>query len=369
MGFKHKDTEQGFKPMELNELNVQTIFSKCSAKESADSSSDWDEKKLALNKMNICYLLGQLLPVHDGAEEHEMDGSFFKRYSGAPWTNDSDCVINLLNMGGASGFCTFLKKDGRQFVRLDTELKPSLSPRDPRFADWMDTADYWEFLVKDIQYTHAKDTPYTEKQTKHLERAAEMGVIKAACLVGEEYLKRGEYAQAVPWFQKAAEQGDSLGINRYEYAQKLVEADAGNAEAQYWVGAHIPLENQDDQDEALKWLEKAAAQGHPQANFQCGIRYGLKGVTGQEKALRYFRAAANKHTSSKILANLMREKGLFRTKTISFEDVLTKFLGQWQDIPAEDRKILTDLIPLLPYQLMPVILSGVKNEMQAWRRA
>lgn len=233
-------------------------------------------------------------------------------------------------------------------------MKTILSPRDPRFADWMDTADYWEFLVKDIQYTHVKDTPYTEKQTKHLERAAEMGVIKAACLLRDEYLRCGEYEQAALWHQKAEKQDDHSDII---------------AEAQYWVGAHIPLENRDDRDEALKWLEKAAARGHSQANFQCGIRYGLKGVTGQEKALRYFRAAANKHTSSKILANLMREKGLFRTKTISFEDVLTKFLGQWQDIPAEDRKILIALIPLLPYQLMPVILHEFGKEMQAWSRA
>ena len=56
------------------------------------------------------------------------------------------------------------------------------------------------------------------------------------------------------------------------------KAEAGDQDAQYYLHRILSDEScsQQEQQEALNWLERAATSGHPEAAFQLGIRY----VTG-----------------------------------------------------------------------------------------
>jgi len=70
-----------------------------------------------------------------------------------------------------------------------------------------------------------------------------------------------DYAEAVKWFRKAAEQGD---------------ADAqGFLGVMCYIGDGVP----EDKTEAVKWYRKAAEQGHARAQNALGVMYDYgKGV-------------------------------------------------------------------------------------------
>jgi len=103
----------------------------------------------------------------------------------------------------------------------------------------------------------------------------------------EEALKNGnaaldseDYAEAMRWFRKAADQG--------------------NADAQYNVGELYEVGQGVPQDyaEAMRWFRKAADQGNATAQYNVGMLYedaGLRDPTGQDnvEAMRWFRKAAD----------------------------------------------------------------------------
>jgi TPR repeat protein len=101
-----------------------------------------------------------------------------------------------------------------------------------------------------------------------------------------------DYAEAVKWYRKAAEQGDDFGQNSlgsmYEdgegVAQDYAEAvkwyrkaaEQGNAKAQIELGimyaaGHGVAQNR---AEAVKWWRKSANQGNASAQFNLGVSYG-----------------------------------------------------------------------------------------------
>jgi TPR repeat protein len=120
------------------------------------------------------------------------------------------------------------------------------------------------------------------------------------------------YAEAVKWFRKAAEQGqseaqynlgwcyyDGLGVEQsYSEAVKWVRkaAEQGHTYAQNSLGFyyHNGLGVEQSYYEATKWFRKAAEQGH--ANAQCNL--GLCYDSGQgveqsySEAAKWFRKAA-----------------------------------------------------------------------------
>lgn len=63
----------------------------------------------------------------------------------------------------------------------------------------------------------------------------------------------------------------------YDTAKRYLEprADAGDAEAQYWVGVMFAHgRGQPRQcDQAIRWYERAARQGHPEATFSLGFMF------------------------------------------------------------------------------------------------
>ena len=101
-----------------------------------------------------------------------------------------------------------------------------------------------------------------------------------------------DYAEAVTWYRKAAEQGHSIaqyrlgfmyfegqGVPRdhVEAAKWLRKAaDQGLAVAQYTLGI-MYVEGEgvpQDYAQALRWLRKAAEQGNADAQYNLGVTYG-----------------------------------------------------------------------------------------------
>ena len=66
-----------------------------------------------------------------------------------------------------------------------------------------------------------------------------------------------DYAQAVAWYRKAADQGNASA-----------QYNLGNA---YGLGQGVPQ----DYAQAAAWYRKAAEQGHADAQFNLGAAYGI----------------------------------------------------------------------------------------------
>ena len=107
---------------------------------------------------------------------------------------------------------------------------------------------------------------------------AEQGLPEAQVNLGLMY-DRGQgvpqdYAEALKWYRKAAEQGNAKAV---KWCRKA--AEQGNAEAQYNLGIMYDkrLGVPQDYAEAVKWYRKAAEQGFAEAQTNLGIMY----YTGQ----------------------------------------------------------------------------------------
>jgi uncharacterized protein len=166
-----------------------------------------------------------------------------------------------------------------------------------------------QFALAGMYYMgHGVQRNYLEA-AKWFGEAAIRGHAKAQYHLGLMYLAgRGLFEdrkEAVKWFTEAARQGhreairmlEKLGVSWEsenaeqdidEFRKLLRPAEQGDREAQYRLAdKHY--------QEAVKWYEKAAAQGHPKAQFCMGIlhRDGTGGVPrSKEKALEWFLKAA-----------------------------------------------------------------------------
>ena len=107
---------------------------------------------------------------------------------------------------------------------------------------------------------------------------AEGGLPEAQFNLGLMYEKgqgvHQDYAEALKWYRKAAEQGNAKAVKWYRKA-----AEEGNAEAQFNLGLMCDerLGVPQDYAEAVKWYRKAAEQGFAEAQTNLGIMY----FTGQ----------------------------------------------------------------------------------------
>lgn len=224
-----QQNEGKFQALDLSEGNVQALFNRC-GKSKEDGYTEWDEQMIKRNKESIRYLMGQLSLVHEGVKEHELDNAFFKKYNGKSWTDNSNLLIRLLNMGGKSGFCSFFKRDDKQFVELKlNKLRPTLSPKDEAFAAWYEKNGA-EFEAED------------------------------AYVAGEVAYEKGDYEKAIPLFEKAVEKGHEEAVYALRRHKQMEEAKAaaslGDAQAQFQLATFYEV------PDAAMWLDKAAAQGH-----------------------------------------------------------------------------------------------------------
>lgn len=317
--YAKKIEEQGFRPIELNEGNVQAIFNRCLA--TADDPTDgiyasvlfqqdlgyeedskpvfFSKGRLEQNKKNIFYLLGQLRACHDLRYIYKVTSTeTVYRYDGVKWTSDTVKYMELCHLGEATrGILPFDKRSNSASIN-ELDVKPTLSPKDPAFPAW------WE--------AHKG-----EWEQESIELA----------------LKSKEVSDPVAKYQKSAE--------------------AGDAEAQYQLGMYYI--GKLDNSAADKWLGKAAAQGHKEANFVCGIRANEK-----ETALKYFQgAAAAGHGLSKKLVERMCKKSFFKTEIIGFETAFTELLHQ--DVE------LTDVEMRAFIANYPFLSASLRKEYDAYR--
>ena len=99
-----------------------------------------------------------------------------------------------------------------------------------------------------------------------------------------------DYAEAMKWYRKAADQGNALGEAnlgalyyrgegvRQDYAEAATwyrkAADQGNAQGEAGLGSlYVAGHGVSDYAEAQKWLRKAADQDEPGAETNLGLMY------------------------------------------------------------------------------------------------
>ena len=161
------EEENKFKPLELNEGEVQAIFNRCLATDDTPQEKAsksilfsrtmgykpeqeivfyFDKDKLLANKKCIYYLYGQLNDTWKKVHRITLESARIA-YSGARWTEDNACLLYLLYLG-----CTdetdllspFRAKTG-EAVFGDDGLAPTLSPKDPTFPAWWEVhKSEWE---------------------------------------------------------------------------------------------------------------------------------------------------------------------------------------------------------------------------------
>ena len=113
----------GFKPLELNEANVQAIFNRCIAKGETPEDqccnsilfsrtlgyrpSDelvihFNTEKMRMNKKSIEYLYGQLRCTHQKLEKLNLEEAYWN-YRGKVWTNSKEHLLEFLHLGCTDG--------------------------------------------------------------------------------------------------------------------------------------------------------------------------------------------------------------------------------------------------------------------------
>jgi TPR repeat protein len=75
-----------------------------------------------------------------------------------------------------------------------------------------------------------------------------------------------DYAEAVRWYRKAAEQGHANAQFNLGNMYSNLQFNLGNM---YFDGRGVPQ----DYAEAVRWYQKAADQGVPEAQFNLGLMY------------------------------------------------------------------------------------------------
>lgn len=149
-----KETEGKFKPLELDEMNVQALFNRCLATEGTTettasslyfSSLGWEKEddgllfvknQIRANQKNIQYLLGQLKPVHEGQHILTLE-NMTKTYQGTNWATDRAYLMQLLYLGSSDELPIFMPLVAKwNGTTLKLPITPTLSPKDPAFPAW-----------------------------------------------------------------------------------------------------------------------------------------------------------------------------------------------------------------------------------------
>ena len=145
---------------------------------------------------------------------------------------------------------------------------------------------YWKAAEQDcaIAFGSLGKAYLDGKGVKQDDQEAEKWLLKAAeqnvdCfyLLGFLYYQKKDYANAITWYRKAADNGDidsqellgvcyKDGFNDYGEAMKWFKkaADQGNTWAQFWLG-YCNEYRLNNTTEAVRWYHKAANQGNENA--------------------------------------------------------------------------------------------------------
>ena len=142
-----------FRPLELNERNVSTLFKRCLADENCNDVcyaqvlipdftgrfSDpvkFSRAKIVANRQTIVYILGQIKSFHTSTEALFLQEGFM-RYDNEIWTQDYDTLFKLYNMAMASAAISEWVLSGDLIGAIKSPIcVATLSPRDPNFSEW-----------------------------------------------------------------------------------------------------------------------------------------------------------------------------------------------------------------------------------------
>jgi TPR repeat protein len=186
------------------------------------------------------------------------------------------------------------------------------------------------FLFFDPNVRAQKTPAIPDPTEQEIMAAAVKGDPRAQVALGSKYIDRKNYTEAVKWFRKAAEQGNTnsqmqLGSLYYigegvpqDYAESMKwyrkAAEQGDAAAQLILG-HM-YDNKPgvppDYAEALKWFRKAAEQGNAEAQSRLARMYHTgKGIPRDyAEALKWYRKADEQgNTTAQSMLGLMYSRG------------------------------------------------------------
>lgn len=147
-----------FRPLELNERNVNTTFNRClptgeelenytlnhhtqvfipelTKRESQRISLSKD--KVQGYKSTIRYLVGQIKSFHSDKSAFMLQEGFI-RYDGTVWTRDYEILFKLYNLALSSALISdFALASSDMICSVKSpECNPTLSPKDPNFETW-----------------------------------------------------------------------------------------------------------------------------------------------------------------------------------------------------------------------------------------
>ena len=148
-----------------------------------------------------------------------------------------------------------------------------------------------------------KAKEWYKKCLNQYKSAAEQGEAEAQYELGMMYstgyggIITRDQREADKWILKAADQGYKLAQNAFIRRFEIQAEHHGDVEAQFGLGymyAHGRIVSQND-NEALKWYQKAADQGHAEAQEHLGNMYAHgRGVSKDDrKAEEWFQKAAS----------------------------------------------------------------------------
>jgi TPR repeat protein len=196
---------------------------------------------------------------------------------------------------------------------------------------WYERGYFYDGLVSPIAQDESAAAAWYRK-------AAEQGHPQSQCKLGVMYVEGRGVSQDIQaglnWLRQAAVQDDAeansqlaklyhsrsgtteKGNEAKTVARLLRDAEQGDAEAQFQLGrqhnsVNSPVtDRKESKKEALRWFQKAAEQGHVEAQYWTGLyyRYGLE-VVAEDKAesdVWFSKAAEKGHTGA------MRKLGRYR---------------------------------------------------------
>ena len=232
-------------------------------------------------------------------------------------------------------------KEKDDWKNVDTLLQQLLNV-DPANAEAKKIASEAAVHFYEIGCQYDEKEDYAEA-VKWYRKAAEQGHANAQYALGKCYYEgegvTKDYAEAVKWYRKAAEQGhvhaqcvlgesyfDGHGVTtNYTEAEKWFRkaAEQGDTDAQrmlgvcYFTGRGVSK----DPSEAIKWYRKAAEHGNAlaQINLAMCYSYGDGGVTKDDgEAAKWYRKAAEQgnHNAQLSLGEYYEEgRGVIKDET------------------------------------------------------
>ncbi len=141
--------------LELHERSVRTVFKKCLANETNSNEGFYYSQVLKPDYCGLVsevvkfsreavdtyaptirYLLGQIKIFHSSEETFDIREGYL-RYDGLLWTKDPEVLLMLFSLAlSSASISPFVSLKGFTLSYKSPECIPTLSPKDPSFAEW-----------------------------------------------------------------------------------------------------------------------------------------------------------------------------------------------------------------------------------------